>query len=339
MKRSTTMGLQRLLIIAVAATGCVASLSAASLAEVMVVEVRKNSGTDADFARAKASSADANTAFGEGDIRGALSHAEAAYRAYSNASTAMQMATIYSKTNKDRSAFKWYLLARNHNPTEAVISSIEDALKAHGGKAKLGVVRVETTPKDAKVDIDGGAGVTVGGAYFGVSFGEHEIVVSAPKHSAANLAVKVSKGSIQTLKAQLKPVVAEVKKPKEVESASIALPLGLIIGGVVAAGAGAGLHLWGLGADSELADQNGKWTAQGLSNEESLARFDGFAGDASTGSTVAFVLYGVGAAAIVTGAVIWALQGSDSGGDGKVDVVVAPAFIPAGGGLTLGGTF
>ena len=47
----------------------------------MPTEPLKNSAKEADFQRAKASSADANQAFEDGDISAALAHAETAYRA------------------------------------------------------------------------------------------------------------------------------------------------------------------------------------------------------------------------------------------------------------------
>jgi hypothetical protein len=186
----------------------------------------------------------------------------------------------------------------------------------------------------------------------GASAGEHRIAVKADGYKRAERSVKVEPARPAVVQVNLErlpakkvdvepPPKKKVEPPAPVEKSepSIAVPLALIIGGVVVAGAGGGLHAWGLGAESELKALNGTWAAAELTVTEAQARIDSLYSDASTGTTAAFVMYGLGVGLITAGAVLWGLQGSDSDGEGLVDVVLSPVMVPHGGGMTLKGRF
>jgi len=333
----------RRLITTLATLSCILTVATAAYAQVIVVEPKVNSGKDSDFALAKASSEDANKAFGNNDIPAALAHAEAAYRAYPNASTAMQMAAIYSAENKHSSAFRWFLLARNHNPSEAFRPRIDDALVKHGKAAKLAVVLVKTRPADAKVSIDDGAGTTVGGRYVGLGFGDHTLKATAPDYTDGTEKVSVTKAGITTVNVALM-VVEKPADPVEPppEQGSIVVPLALVISGVVLAAGGAGLMVWGLDSSSQADGVGGQFVQDPTPEQSAAARndYNSLKGDAEVGTYAGYGLLGVGGALLITGAVLWALTPSGSPeGEGSTDVSVSPALVPNGGGLVMGGRF
>ena len=329
-------------------------------AEVIVTETRPNSGAESDFQRARASWADAKKAMKARRYKSALTHAEAAYRAYPNASTALSVMNVHARTKNHRKVFEWALRARNHDPTESYLATAEAALRKHGKKAKLGVLQVTSTPSKATVTLQGTT--FAAGAFVGVSVGPAKLVVTAEKHEPATRTLEVAAGGIQSVAVALKAIPVEppkttpttpTEKPdtttstvpkaapkttsKDATAASVA-PLALLISGVVVAGVGGGLHGWGAAQDADASALNGNWPA-GTSYEASRETYKDLRADGEAGAYAAFALYGVGAVLITTGAILWALDAGDDEAHGSADVVVAPALVTGGGAVTLGGRF
>lgn len=301
--------------------------------EVIVLEVPKNTGLEKDFQRAKASSVDAIKAFESGNVTGALAHAESAYRVYPNTSTAMVMARIYAHGKNDRKAFEWFLRARNHGPSEAFLVKVNAGLFEHGRTLKLGTFKASVEPTGAALKLSGDS--IPNNVFVGVSLGEYALEVSMGGYEPSSQRIKIASTDPVAVSVILSPLA---KSSVEVSSGLPAAPLALIIGGVVAAGAGVGLHVWGLGRDGGLDTDNGRWASQGLGVDAARESFSAATDDATLGTTIAFVLYGVGGAAILTGAILWALD-EPTPSNGTADVVVAPAYMRGGGGLVLSGGF
>lgn len=314
----------------------IATFSTAAIAEVLVVEPAVNSGKEADFQRAKAASKDAKQAFADDKFTSALAHAESAYRTYPNASTAIQMATIHARLDHAKDAYRWLLVARNHNPVRAIVSRIDKGLKKHGAIAKFRTVLLKTTPNDATISINGGAAIAKGGSYVGLSFGEHTLAATAANHHPASQTAIAKAAGMQTVNFKLEAMA--VVPAADPESADITVPLALVISGAVVAGAGAGLLVWGLSSNGDANGLNGSF-ASGQTADDAADEFNGLKGNAEIGTYAGYGLLGLGGALIVTGAVLWAILPGGTEGEGSADVVATPALLPGGGGMVLHGSF
>jgi len=291
-------------------------LSAPVAARVVVVETLPNLGDEAAFQRAKASSVDANKAFSEGDNAGALAHAETAYTGYPNASTALLVATVHGEMGAPEKAFEWCLKARNHKPSESMAATIDAALKKHGAKLGLGVLRVVTSPDGATVTFDG-ATTAPSGVYVGASKGEHQVAARKAGFAAAQRSVTVEVGALQEVTLGL----------TELEGLPAQVGWGLLGGGLVVAGVGGLL----LGLAASDASEVSKLDPVSMDYGN---RYDDLTGSGQTKQTAGWVMVGVGGAALVTGAVLLGLTLSADSDQG--DSVAMPTLSPVRGGLLSG---
>jgi hypothetical protein len=310
--------------------------------DVIVPSAPSERGSEEDYQRSLHSLKDANKAMKRKRWKRMLTHAESAWRIYKSPVYALMRGIAHGRLGNHKEAMLWLITTKAMNPPSELKSKLGEALTKSGQAAQIGLVKLSVAPKQGSISVEG---VKVPGDFVGLSYGPHVFTATADGYKSLDRKVTVGANPIQVgfeltelPKVEKKPIKVEQPPPVPAEEPSIAVPLALIIGGVVAAGAGVGLHVWGLGAASDINDQNGTWNAQGLTPEEAEMRVDDLHATAATGSTVAYVMYGLGVGLITAGAVIWAMQGSDDG-EGQADVVLTPAVAPSGGGVVLGGRF
>lgn len=286
-------------------------------------------GTDGDFQRSKDDGVSAQKHMQRRRWKKMLRHSKAAWETYKSPTYALLQGIALAKLKQPDEAFRWFVVTKAMKPSTAINAEADRQLAELSPQLKLGVWEFKA-PLAAIVTIDG---IRVSGGVVGLSYGKHAVVIAEEGFETREATVEMEGPTAPKARFSLNKVQAKVEPPpvkagptapvEEPESASIALPLGLIIGGVVLAGAGAGLHVWGMGADSEADAINGQWNQQTF--DDSREQFDSLRSDGQTGTFAAYGLYALGGGLIVAGAVVWALQDTTEN-EGTADVVLAPAI-------------
>jgi len=300
---------------------------------VIVVQTLPTTGGCPDVGKVRRAWRQAFAAFQGGDRATALRLVTEAYRRFPRSTTAYKVGAYHERSGDLQSAFEWYLTARNYWPRPSTERKIIRALRRTGGKAGYGVIRVKTGAGGV-IDIDG-THTARNGAWFAVRQGVHKLAARrAGGFGSQTVTVKAGDIRTTTLAASQLPAtkstLTAVHKAKPA-AASIRLPLGLILGGLAVAKTGALFHVWGLDLAGDAAAANK--LDRGLVPPGQLARPDG-----SEQKIVAGVMYGLGAAAILSGAIVWATL--DSGDAASPDALALnPTFGVQGAGLSLSGSF
>lgn len=286
--------------------------------------------SDADKAAAKRAYGEVEQAWGRGDLGSALGSADEAFRAVPNASTAILRATVLGAMNRPDEAFAALLVASDLGPTPEERTAIDQGLAQHGAALAppAGWARVTVEPGAADVTIDGvrlRAPRTVG-----LTVGAHALHIAAPGYGPQDVTLDVP--AVQAVAADYR-LVPEPAPPVEPPPApepdavplvepqpgpevtvrsdsgspwSPVLPWVLLGGGVALVATGGGMHAWAV----QAADDTSKYAepVAGLSDDERRSRFDQANEDMQLRGTLAYVFYGVGGAAAVTGAVLLILD-------------------------------
>lgn len=288
--------------------------------------------------RAEDATDKAREAFAKQLFPEALAAADELFELSPNASTAILRAIILDKLGQHRNAFESYIIAANLDPTLDERARIRDGIKAHGPQAtpKLGSLKIEVLPKDARVFADG---LDIGRLrVIGLSEGEHEIRVEAANYLSKSRKITVAAGE----EAEVRFVLEEIAGPKQLDPVeepgqrSYVAPIAFMVTGGALLATGIGLNVWAAGrADDATELQNAP--PGGESSTELRTRetaYNSATDDAELGATLAYVSYAVGAALAGTGVVLLLIDGDP---EGKRSV--APALVPGGAGLQLSGTF
>jgi hypothetical protein len=296
--------------------------------------------------------ADVERAWGEGDLEAALAAADESFAAVPNASTAVLRATVLAAMGRPAEAFAALLVASDLDPRPDERAAVAQGLATHGGTlaAPMGWARIVVDPPDAVVTLDDVAfrpPRTVG-----LSLGTHAVRVVAPGYQAVDATIEVLAAAAVDARYSLAPTPAAppldpAAPPLDPASTPVlhARPPGgggglgvagwaLVGGGVAIAAAGGGMHAWAL----QAADDTSKYAPPiaGLDDAERERRFDRANEDMKLRGTLAYVFYGVGGAAAVTGAVLLILdagQGEPSG------VAILPGAVDGAAGLHVLGRF
>lgn len=311
--------------------------------------------TDLDKETARQAYADVERLWGAGDLAGALTHADVAFRAVPNASTAILRATILDALAQPCDAFAALLVASDLGPTPEERAALGEQLPRQGALCtpRMAWATVSVVPPDAEVTVDGAtfrAPRTVG-----LPLGEHAVRVAAPGYEPLEATLGADAvGPIEArYQLQLEPIptaletppepprpdpvvadpVVVAKAPPEDAPGPRLLPWFLIGGGAAALGTAVGMHVWAVDA----ADQTSRYAqpVEGLSDDQRKARFDQANEDMKLRGTLAYVFYGVGGAAVVAGTVLLFV---DPWAEGDA-LAVRPMAAPGVSGLTVQGSF
>lgn len=314
---------------------------AVGAATVIAPPVPSDRGSDGDFQRSKGDGLNAQKHMARRRWKKMLRHSEAAWQTYKSPTYALLQGIALTKLKRNSEAFQWFLVAKAMKPSSAIMLEADRQLAELSRTLKVGVWEFKA-PKEATVTIDG---VQVAATVVGLSYGKHKVVIAKAGFETRETTVELNgpkaPGTIFSLKkveVKVKPaIVDKVPTPSgqaEPESASIALPLGLIIGGVVLVGAGVGLHFWGDGSHDEADGLNGRWEG---TYEASEAQFSSLRSDGETRVAAGAALYAIGGGLVIAGALLWALQEPSS--ESSADVVLLPSVRPHGLSATLSGRF
>ena len=297
-----------------------------------------------------------------GDLKGALAAAERVFEIMPNASTALLRSRLLEGNNRPCAAFMTLAAALDMDPTEKERGDIRAALRRAGRACRPGAAwaRVQVAPGDAQVRIDGRdipAGRTVV-----LKAGEHAVEVEAPGYARLRASLTAHPGEevparFETERLLPETPAAEEVKPEEgadeepsmeagpavlpgevegpsPEAASTTVPWLLAGGGVALVAAGVGMNVWGLDAASEARGYLGP--GSDMSDDERKRAYDDAGDQASTRTTTAYILYGVGAAALGTG-IVMLLIAPDA--EEATSWQPAPWVVPGGAGLSVGKEF
>jgi tetratricopeptide (TPR) repeat protein len=177
------------------------------------------------------------------------------------------------------------------NATPELVEKTKGWVAELGECATTGTLALACTPGDATVSIDGDAQTGPCGKFDGLKPGEHSLLVTAPGFKAQAMTVRVEVGRVTTATANLERAEAGATAPVVEDGANW---LGWSL-----TGAGAALLIAGMSVD-----------IANLSNQDELKTLDvGSAERAPVedayerNRAIIWALYGVGAAAAVTGVV------------------------------------
>lgn len=173
------------------------------------------------------------------------------------------------------------------------------------------------TAADVTVTLDG---KTLPPAVIGlpgpVDPGEHTLSAAGPTRAADSVTVSIGEGAKQTVTLELKPVSgasaeALPSPSKEAPRTNNVLRIGGWIGVGVGVVGLAGGTIFVIKNRADRNDANALCTAMGCP-ESKRAEVTSFDNSANSDATLAWVSYGIGAAGLATGAVLWWLSGSRS---------------------------
>ncbi|NUN16325.1 MAG: hypothetical protein HUU55_22075 [Myxococcales bacterium] len=281
--------------------------------------------TDADRAAAEQAAEDTKAKFAAADYQAAASAAQWAYHQLPNANMALRWAMILGAQNKHRDSFATYLLAYSLDPTDDERTRIEAGLaeQARLCDPPMGWVHIRSTPA-AKVMI--GHQQTWSQRWVGLSEGKHELVFEAKGYESQSTALQVTPGSAGSVDVVLKQpdadpprndVVPPNDSPIEATTAETAIPPipefvpWTVLGtGVAIAAVGVGMHVWSREA-AETRDSLSR-PVEGMDDVDRVTHFLEAHNDAQDRATAAYVLYGVGGAAIATGVVLFFFPESET---------------------------
>jgi hypothetical protein len=306
--------------------------------------------------RAKAAYRVSARLFERGDFEGSLDAANDMHRLRPNASTALYRADVLERLGRHCASFEALLEALELRPDSG---EREDARKALGraGRAcepNMGWARVAVKPRRAKLRVSGieaPAGHTLG-----LSVGRHSVVAEAKgfRSLRAQIVVLAGQASVVSFELERAPeakVAAPVPLPPkmqrapaveqpvapvadvEAESTGGPGPLQWALAGSGAAllGGGVGMHLWSFSAAKD--GEKYQSPIDGMTRDERKEMYDEASDRAQTRQIVAYVLYGAGAAALVTAIILW-----DSGEASEESAFyVLPSLAPDAVGISLQG--
>jgi hypothetical protein len=280
------------------------------------------------------------------DMAGAAEAGKGLYRLAPNPSTAFIRAWILSEAKQHCEAFESLLRASDLELKDAERAQVAERLPEAARECAPGYgwVTLEIIPGAASVSIDGAA-VPVGRSV-GVLAGRRSLTVKAPGYRGLEAFIRVAagKGRDESYELVRAPAVTEKAPPVVMPEPALAepveavgardntLPWVLIGGGGALVAAGGGLLVWALAAKSEADDYaDGK---QGLSYEESQTAYNSARDDAKTRSIMAYASAGLGAAAVITGIVLYSGDDAEPAG-----MRIAPWFGPERAGLLFSAPF
>jgi hypothetical protein len=260
--------------------------------------------------------------FKTGDYAAALPHYREADDAYPGAAPKHKIAVCLDKLGRIEEAVAAYEGFIAFNPGEKYADRITSSqARIDELRAQLpATVMLEIEPPGvaASVTLDGQAAA---GTELQMTAGDHEIVVSAPDHESYTEKVTVSGGEKRTLSVMLKPTGGAVAPPPDVgggeEDTGDDAGGGLKIAGYVLLGAG----VVSAGVATVFGVQ-----ALGAANDFDDTPTNALADRAEDKGLVADILYGVGGAAVIGGAVLLYLGYSADGGEDST--ATGPVFMP-----------
>lgn len=335
------------LIGAVLAAGMAPTAAVAAVTVVVPPMPSRAEPTDRDRSIAQNAYEETDRLFRAGNIEGAKRAAAKVFEHLPNASTALLRAQIFEEAGARCDAFEALLLAADLDPTGDERNEIRAGLARHGRACRTGMgwVRVEVTPNDAVARIDDQPVPlrrTVG-----LPSGSYRLELEALGHAGLRTILAMEGGRESVARYELEQVEAPVAAPapSPPPAATAARPSSggsdgraiagwsLLGGGVAMIGAGVGLNMWALSAQDELDRLSAP--VDGMTDAEREAAFKSAESDRNTRALTAYVLYGLGGGAAVTGAVLLL-----TGGDDEVAGFRVGATGPLGSpGLTLGRRF
>jgi hypothetical protein len=298
--------------------------------------------TDKTRAAATKAYADARRRYSSGDMKGALKAADAAFLAVPNSSTAVIRASVLERIGRAGEAFDVYLLALDMDPTEAERDLALKGLERTGKdcKPQRGWGRVASTPVPAEVEAGDVRFTTP--RTIGFEAGVVSLRATARGRVPVTQRLTILAGQANPIAFTLEETLAVTPRVTPLSVATTPLvdrgKPGRVAGWVLVGSGGAmlataiGMHLWALSAARD-ADRYAKPDAS-LAEDVRGERYDSAKSRMSRRATLAYVFYGAGVAATVTGAVLLILNRKPSRG-----VQVQPAAFQGGGGLVLSGGF
>ena len=213
----------------------------------------------------------------------------------------------------------------------------------------MGWARVGVRPRAAKILV---SGVEVPARRtLGLSAGKHKVQIEAEGYTGlrAQIAVLAGQAAVVSFELERAPEPKLVRADPQPSPATPASPTPVttdkaepaggpgtrqwVLAGTGAAmlGGGVGMHLWSFSAAKD--GEKYQSPVDGLTRDERKDLYNEAADRASTRQTVAYVLYGAGAAAIVTAIILW-----DSGeAADETAFHILPALLPDGAGISLRG--
>ncbi|MCA9517625.1 MAG: PEGA domain-containing protein [Myxococcales bacterium] len=289
-------------------------------------------------------------AYEKKDLKTALSAANEAFEILPNASTALSRAVILERAGVAQGALESYLVAAELSPTDDERRLIEEGL-ARVGKTlspPMTTVTIIAQPAGAAVEVDGVPFLAP--RLIAVDAGKHVVKATAPGYEPLSDTFVARPGRSDRVELSLVPDATSSPLPtddplcvsaRETSSGSAA-PWIVTGAGVAVMALGVGFHL----AAADAADDSkhfAKPGVDGLPEDVRLSLYRRAVGHAEDQRTVAYAAYGIGAAAVITGVILIALDDDDApAGDASKAKAAPPAAAwvsPDGAGLELHGSF
>ena len=332
---------------ALALVGLMASVANAALVLPDLPNAKNPSSSDEK--RAQSSYGKAYEAYGNGNPEQALRHAEQAFSALPNASTALIRATILQGLERNQEAFEAYLVAADLNPVPDELQLIDQGLAATGASLSppMGWVSFKTTPAGARVSLGEGsfkaprtAGLPAGQHFFNIQSAgfvgtQGNVSVSAGRGSNLSFALATEQRQqavVQTAPTQVTqaPAAAAPVQPAPLTTAgalpekSQALAYSMMsLGGAAILGGAVVLS----GVQSKVDDAQ-------TANDQTP--YDSLLAEAESSQLMAFSLMGVGAGAVTYG--IYDMMSAPEGADtAQWNATAVPIY--GGGAVVLSGSF
>jgi hypothetical protein len=289
--------------------------------------------------------ADAVTHYEADRLDAAITSAKLAYAMLPNASTAGLLCQLLQDKGDKRAAFEKCLVGLSLSPTGQEEGQLLAIMSELGRGVGMGWVDVKVAPEGAQVRVESEA--FSGSRVIGLTPGQYEIVVSAEGHRDATETVSINAGIPYKVKVRLAehaaalPPTGSAPGPKQAKRGANVTAIALMVAGGVIGLAGAGVQVAGALKISDAKDYQDPESevSEGLSEDQRKAKYDDLNGTGETLQNVAGpITYGVGAAILVTGLVILLADSDDAPADGQA-TTVAPALVPGGAGLVIGGSF
>ncbi len=276
---------------------------------------------EAAKARAQAAYEEARRHYREHDYEAAARATRRTFEAVPNASTALAYAVALERAGLPRDAFSACLLALDLDPTDEEHTAIAARILNLGPTLDppMGWLRVEVRPARATLRLEGRE--IPAGRTLGVQAGAWTLRVDADGYDPLERTVRVPPGAGVTVEIQLEetpssvaplpppvrpapapPATTESVQPEQTGGTRV-WPWVLIGSGAALVGGGVGMTLW---ARSALDDANRyAQPVAGMTVQQRKKAYDSANTDYKNRIIGSYVLYGVGAAAVV-GGIVWA---------------------------------
>lgn len=343
---------------AIVAVVVVALASGAASAQVLLPDLpRRVKVTEEAQNKVLAARDRAQQHYANGNLDKALEAAEEAYTTVPNASTALVKAFILGELERHREALDAYLIAHDLGPPEQQRSQVVSGLREQSrlSTPPMGVAVISITPAGAKVTI--GGKTFVGTRTVGLPVGDHTVRVEAKGYKTRTEDVAIAAGAAANVSLQLvkptpirinlprvdlvpedppapEPKAPEVVHEENVEPEDQTASYVLLASGGALLAAALGVHMWALDAKNE-ADKHATPGAE--SGPERSILFEAAKDDLETRSTMAYVLYGLGAAYVTAGLVLFFIR--DDAEEGESGARPGVGVSPSGAVVQLEGRF